>query len=83
MLGEQAGWGYSEELLATVVDWLAVLDWHLRQAHFKGPHERPEPVLRPGDGGQPERVELDEPPRMSTPEEIRAFFGASMRYSES
>lgn len=58
------------------VDWLAMLDWHLRQAHFQGPHEAPDPVPRPGDDGQPERLELEVPsPQMSSPAEIKAFFG--------
>jgi hypothetical protein len=39
---------------------------------FKPPHPEVVPVPRPGQDGQ--QVPTAEPPRMSTPEEIRAFF---------
>jgi len=55
----------------------------LRKAHFKGEPSPPAPLPRPGDGGHPEVVELATPPRMSTKEEIRAFWGGAIRYSES
>lgn len=85
MHGEAAGWGFSEELLAAVVDQLGYLAYLTKAAHFKGHHEPPRPLQRPGDG-HPEQVELSAPPRMSTPEEIRAFFqgaGTRITYSES
>jgi hypothetical protein len=72
--GDAAAWGYSEELLATAVDVLGYLAYLTKAAHFKGTHAPPDPVKRPGDGGLPDQVELEAPPRMSTPEEIRAFF---------
>lgn len=86
MQGQAAGWGFSEELLATAVDLLGYLAYLTKAAHFKGTHRLPEPVRRPGDGGRPDTVELSEPPRMSTPEEIRAFFsgtGTRITYTES
>jgi hypothetical protein len=76
-------WGDTEELLAAAVDRLGEVAYLLRKAHFKGDPQPPAPVPRPGDGGQPTVVELAEPPRMSSKEEIRAFFGQSIRYSES
>lgn len=86
MHGEAAGWGYGEELLATAVDLLGYLAYLTKAAHFKGRHTPPKPVQRPGDGGQPQRVELSEPLRMSTAAEIRAFFsgtGTRITYTES
>ncbi|HEV8652036.1 MAG TPA: hypothetical protein VG276_22220 [Actinomycetes bacterium] len=65
------------------MDRLGEVVYLLRRAHFKGDPPVPDPVPRPGDGGRPETVELAEPPRMSTKEEIRAFWGGAVRYSES
>jgi hypothetical protein len=61
----------------------------LHTAWFKEPHPKPIPVPRPGDGnGQRPMGELAEPPKMSSREEIRAFFGGGdgsikVVYSES
>jgi len=76
-------WGDTEELLALAVDRLAEVAYLLRRAHFKGEPSLPESVPRPGDGGRPDVVELAEPPRMSSKEEIRAFWGSAIMYSES
>jgi hypothetical protein len=53
---------------------------------LKGTHQPPDLVKRPGDGGLPKQVEMEAPPRMSTVEEIRAFFsgeGTRVVYTES
>ena len=84
MHGDRADWGDQEELLARAVDRLGEVVWLLHKAWFKPPHPEPVPVDRPGDGGRPDHVELEEPPRMSSPAEIRAFFGAKgVIYTES
>lgn len=75
MHGEAAGWGYTEELLATTVDLLGYLAYLTKTAHFKGRHELPAPVPRPGGlPGQTEAKVEPEPVRFSTREEIREFF---------
>jgi hypothetical protein len=72
-LGEAAGWGYEQELLATTVDLLGYLTYLTKAAHFKGRHELPKPVPRPG--GLPGQTQPEpEPVRFSTREEIRQFF---------
>lgn len=60
-----------EELLAATVEQLQRIIYLLHAAWFKEPHPEPVRLPRPGDD-QPE----PEPVRMSTPEEVRAFFGA-------
>ncbi|MFI9381467.1 hypothetical protein [Kutzneria sp. NPDC052558] len=67
--GEQAGWGLTDHLLATVVDQLAVANWLFVCANNDGDRpDPPTPLPRPG-------IEEPEPERGSTPEEIAAFFG--------
>jgi hypothetical protein len=81
--GEAFGWGYTEELLAAMVDRLGEVSYLVRSAWFKGKHEVPKSVRRPGI--QPDAEEAD-PPRMSTPAEIKAFFsgqGTKVVYSDS
>lgn len=78
MLGDKAEWGAAEELLAQAVDWLAMLEWRTRAAHFKGPHDPPELVPRPGDGGLPDQVAMVAPPKMSSPAELKSFFGTDV-----
>lgn len=48
----------------------------LHVAWFKPPHPDPTPVQRPAKPALPAEQEKapDEPPRMSTREEVRAFF---------
>jgi hypothetical protein len=77
MHGEQADWGAREELLATTVDQLQQVVCLLHAAWFKPPHPQPVRFPRPGGDGQRdgEPLELAELPRMSSKEEIRAFFG--------
>jgi hypothetical protein len=56
----------------------------LHTAWFKPPHPQVVPVPRPGQ--DPAAAATVEPPRMSTPAEIRAFFsgdGARLIYSDS
>jgi hypothetical protein len=69
-------WGDTQELLAGTVEQLQVIGSLLHHAWFKGPHPEPVRVPRPGDGAPPaaESNGHAEPPRMSTREEIRAFF---------
>ncbi len=70
-------WGDTEELLACTVEQLQVVSSLLHHAWFKPPHPEPVPIQRPGQGGngQQQVGELAEPPRMSSKDEIRAFFG--------
>ena len=82
-MGAQADWGDTEELLARVADRLGEVVALLHAAWFKPPHPEMVPVPRPGSG---EQVETAEVPKMSSPEEIRAFFtgsGTKVVYSES
>lgn len=58
----------------------------LHHAWFKGPHPEPVPIPRPGRNGQDVPQEMVEPPKSSSKEEIRAFFGGAgvqTVYSES
>jgi hypothetical protein len=75
-LGEAAGWGYEQELLATTVDLLGYLVYLTKVGFgFKGRHELPKPVPRPGGlPGQAAPEPEPEPVRFSTREEIRQFF---------
>jgi hypothetical protein len=69
--------------LAGAVDLLAHLDYLIRKAWFKGEHKVPQPLKRPGE---PEELQLQTPPRMSSPAEIKAFFsgeGTRVVYNES
>lgn len=69
--GEQAGWGLTDHLLATVVDQQAVANWLFVCAN-SGEGDQPDPptpLPRPGV-----EVEPSQPPA-ATPAEIAAFFG--------
>lgn len=70
-------WGDREELLAATVDRLGDALYLLQAIAGVRHPERIPPVPRPGINGQREVGELAEPPKMSTREEIRAFFGGS------
>jgi hypothetical protein len=71
-------WGDTQELLAGTVEQLQVIGSLLHHAWFKPPHPEPVRVPRPGAiGGSaitgPAEPE-PEPVKMSSREEIRAFF---------
>lgn len=75
-------WSTERELMAQTVDYLAILNTNFARANSKAGTSIPNPrfIPRPGD------EEVDEPAaarprRMSTPNEIRAFFGGSVRYT--
>jgi hypothetical protein len=82
--GDAAGWGVHEELLAGVVDRLGSALYLLQAVAGVANPEHPPAVPRPTDA---ERVAATEaPPKMSTKEEIRAFFGmpgTETHYSEN
>lgn len=46
--GDQVQWGYTEHLLATVIDVLQVHNWQFASVHAKGRVEKPKPLQRPG-----------------------------------
>lgn len=75
-------WHVETELAAQVVDHLAVLNANFVKANSKpGASVRtPQPVPRPDIV---EDAEVAEAPRkrMATPQELRAFFGGSVRYT--
>jgi hypothetical protein len=73
-VGRSFGWDDRTELLARVVDRLAELTWITRAVHTDGdPGDPPAPTVRPGDPTDP----ADNPRRMSSADEVKAFFGAS------
>jgi hypothetical protein len=86
MHGEAAAWTTTEHLLAAVVDQLAVANWMFATVNRDAdaePLPYPEPVARPGAGGDPETDPAEPaagtPPGgapAATPAEIAAFFGA-------
>jgi hypothetical protein len=81
-----APWGDREELAAVAVEQLQVIASLFHHAWFKAPHPEVIPVPRPGRNGQDVPQEMVEPPRMSTRDEIRSFFGGSgvqVIYSDS
>jgi hypothetical protein len=68
------GWDDRTELLARIVDRLSELAWITRAVNSDGdPGNPPPPTPRPGDVADP----ADDPRRMSTVEEVKAFFGGS------
>ena len=77
MLGEAAGWGDREELLAAIVDLLGQTNYLLGRAHFpkQAPSRPPKPVPRPGVNGDEGEDEGDPP---VTPEELREFLTSPM-----
>ncbi len=68
VLGEAAGWGDQEELLAAIVDALGQTNYLLGRAHFpkQAPSKPPKPVPRPDQNGAADDDE-DEP---MSPEEL-------------
>lgn len=85
--GLHRDWGLEEELRAATVEQLQLIVSLLHHAWFKAPHPEPVQVPRPGQNGQASGVgEMVAPPKMSTREEIRSFFGGEgvkAVYSES
>jgi hypothetical protein len=73
-LARSFGWDDRTELLARIVDRLSELAWITRAVNTDGdPGNPPPPTPRPGDQPDP----ADDPRRMSTVEEVKAFFGGS------
>lgn len=68
--GEPADWGTSDYLLAHVVDGINYLLYAYIASHSKGKPREPQPVTRPTMRHVP-----NERQRMSTPNEVAAFFG--------
>jgi len=74
-------------MAALTVEQLQMIASLFHHAWFKEPHPELIPIPRPGqNGGNRVSGEMVEPPKMSSREEIRAFFGGSgtkVVYSES
>ncbi|MFL6072745.1 MAG: hypothetical protein ACJ73S_05040 [Mycobacteriales bacterium] len=71
--GDEADWGLTEHLLASVVDQVATANWMFATVHTaegSPTPDRPPPLPRPG---VPETAEQSTPP--ATPDQIAAFFG--------
>lgn len=79
--GEAGSWTLTNYQLADVIDAAALTYWAVIAAHAKRPPRTPPRYPRPAQvaaGGDPDD---DDTERLSTSEEIRAFFGpASITY---
>jgi hypothetical protein len=75
--GDEAAWGLTEHLLATVADQLATANWMFATVHTPegaSAPDRPPPLPRPG---VPDAAEAGAP--AATPDQIAAFFGRPTR----